>query len=125
VDCDAAQLVAQNLAFSSVQTRSHHQAKCPDGVSDPACASDRSGWAVEGGEDAVSSRVDFATSELDKLPPHDPIELLESVSPASVAQRHDSLAGCHEVDEEDCEKHTIHLSLVGRAREEFFDFRCE
>jgi IS30 family transposase len=86
VDGDAADIVAAELDLARVHAAAHIDSELPRGVADCACAFDRPGGTVEGGEEAVAGGFDLAAAETRELAPYRRVVSIEEVAPAAIAE---------------------------------------
>jgi len=84
-----------------VETGTELEPQSARSVSDRQCAPDRTGWAVEGGEEAVPRRVDLAAAEKLQLAPDRRLLSSEQFRPFAVAEITQPLGRTNEIREED------------------------
>src|SRR5439155_4702860 len=81
VDGDPAQLVADHLTLSRVETRAHLQPELSDGLVDRARAADRARRPVEAGEESVSGSIELTPAEAVELPTHERVVRCDQLRP--------------------------------------------
>ena len=86
VDCDAADVVADQLTFSGVEADAHLDPEVAHRVAGRAGASDRPRGSVERGQEAVAHRLHRPSAVALELAAHEPVVLSERVQPAAVSE---------------------------------------
>ena len=107
VDGDSGDLAVGELDLARVEPRSHGEVEWAHALDDRLRAADRSGRAVEGGEEAVARGVDLTTVEASELAADRGVMLFDEVPPASVADLHRALRRTDEIGEEHRRERTI------------------
>jgi hypothetical protein len=104
-----------------VQARAHLEVEIAHGVADTAGAAKRSGGAVEGGEEAVSRRVNLAAAEAGKLTANDRMVVLNQLTPSSISERLRPLGRRRNVGEKNGRENPIGLDVSVEPFEEHPD----
>src|SRR2546421_1062498 len=85
MDADPGDVVASSLHFTGVHTNAHFHADLPGALTDREPTLNRSRRTIEGGEDAISSRLDLSTAEAMNLAPGHTVMVVEQLTPATVS----------------------------------------
>jgi hypothetical protein len=91
------------------------------GVADGTCAADGPRGTVEGGEEAVSSGVDFLAAESLEEPPDVRVMVLQQATPPAVAELVGPLRGADDVGEQDRGQAPVGYRGAARSGEELLD----
>src|SRR5438094_8848889 len=97
---NAADVVAHQLDFARVQPAADLDREFGRGSADRERASDPSGRSIEGRQEIVASRVDFATAETVKLLTDHGAELVEEITPRPVSELRRTLRRRHDASEQ-------------------------
>jgi hypothetical protein len=84
--CNTAELIADSLTLPGVHARANVNAEFPDRVHNCPCAADRTRRTIKCRQEAVTGRIDFATSMPCELMTNKGVMLREKVSPSSVTE---------------------------------------
>ena len=109
VDCDARELVPDHLALAGVQPGPYFETQLPHPVPDRRGAADGADRAVEGGEEAVSCRIQLATAKTIQLGTHERVVASDEVRPGPVCQLEGLGRRAHDVGEQDRRKNGLGL----------------
>src|SRR5439155_15678119 len=101
VDRQAGDLPAPALHLARVQAGPDLDAEAGYGIADGTCATDGPRRAVEGGEEAVSGRVDLHAAEPLEEPPDVRVMVLQQGPPPEVAELAGPVRGADDVGEQD------------------------
>src|SRR5215210_148919 len=113
---DAADLLADQLAFTGVQAGPDLEVERPHALHDRARAPHCTSGAVEDREEAVAARVDLAATKTRQLTPHHGVVILQNVTPATVANLDGVLRGADDIREENRGEYPVGLSRLARSR---------
>src|SRR5262249_37432896 len=125
VHSDAAQLVADQLAFARVHARPYIHAESSDAVGDGASATDTARGTVKGSEEAIAGGVDLAPALTAPLLADHPVIGLQEVRPSPIADVGRALGGPDDVGEHHGSQHTIVLGGMADARQKLLDLADE
>jgi hypothetical protein len=118
VDCDASHFVTDQLALPGVKSGADLESERPDCVPDGEAASNASGRAIEGREEAIAGGVDLSPTIALQLLADRSVMPLEKVGPWAVTQLSCVLGGSLDVGEQDrCQNAIFHRSLFGAGQE--------
>jgi hypothetical protein len=95
VDRDAAHLLSGPLAFAGVDAGPHLETQPPDRLANTLGAANRTGRAIERGEETIARGVLLHTTVTSKLVAHEPMMVAEQLLPVAVAEIHGALGRTH------------------------------
>src|SRR5512133_594203 len=111
VDCDAADLAVDELAFAGEEAGADLKSEFADRFGDRAGAADGACGAVEACEESVAGDVEFGAAEADKLSADQRVMTLEQFPPGAVAELGRSLRGADDVREKDGRENPLRFGL--------------
>src|SRR5204863_2275452 len=109
------------LHLTRVQAGPDLDAEVGYGIADRTCATDGPRRAVEGGEEAVPSRVDLQAAEPLEEPPDVRVMVLQQVTPPAVAELSGPVRGADDVGEQDRGQAPVGYRGPARPGEELLD----
>ena len=118
---DPPDLVADELALAGVEPISHADTQSLHYVDDGTSTPDPARRAVEGGEEAITCRIHFATPEPLELLAHHGVVALQCVPPRPIAELNRAPGRISDVCEQDSEQDTFRHGLLSDAGEELLD----
>jgi hypothetical protein len=122
--CDAADLVADQLALAGVKSSADVDAEVANVVAHRESATDRARGPIESSQEAVSGGVHLAAAKALELPPHQLVVSSDEVVPVVIAEPRGSLGRSDDVGEENRRQDSIGLVLVMGAGQEELDRRA-
>jgi hypothetical protein len=119
--CNAAELFADDLTLSGVNTRANVNAEFPNRVNNRPSTADCTRGTIKRGQEAVARGIYFATSMFHKLFTNQGVMLSEKLFPSSVAEFDKSLCSRNNIREQYSGEYAITLgfnvaALTGQER---------
>src|SRR5207253_11092148 len=120
VDGDAADIVADQLAFAGVEAGAYLDPELAHRVASRTGAADRARGPIEGGEKAVAHRLHRAAPVALELPAHERVVAPDQIPPAAVAERGGLPGGLDDVGEHHGGEYAVYDLRRAGPREKHF-----
>ncbi len=91
-------------------------------LSDRKCTSYRTCGSIKGGEESISSSIDFATAEFGQLVADHALKAFEQGTPLSVTKRSRSIGRTDDIDEQYRGEKPVWVRAAANAGHELLDF---
>jgi hypothetical protein len=121
VNRETAELVAHDLALTSVKSSADPDAESVNGIADGARAADGAGGTVERGKEPIAHGIKLPAAEASEFAADGGVVGLEKVPPGTIPDRRGGRSGAHDVGEENGREHPIGLGTPSDAGEELLD----
>jgi hypothetical protein len=118
---DATDVVAAMLDLAGVDAGSDLQAERPDRLLDRLRAADRSRRAIEGGQHAITGRLDLSATVPVQLTSNDSVVTVQKLRPMLVSQARSDLGGANDVGEQHSRQHPAGFRRREPSGEKLFD----
>ena len=112
MNCDAANLPVDDLAFTGVHAGADLEPELVHAVGDRAGTSNRARGAIEAGEEAIPGSVELLTAEAEEFVTDERMMALEQLTPATVAEGGGSFGRADDVGEEQGREHAVRPFLL-------------
>ena len=121
MDRDSSEILTHQFAFAGVKSGTELETQRAHVLSDRKCTSYRARGSIEGSEESIAGRIDFATSELGELGADHALKAFEQSAPLSVTKLCCSIGRSDDINEQYRGEKPVWVRAMANAGHELLD----